>query len=476
MSHVAATPDTAVEDRLNTLLALQRAAFAANPYPSLKQRLAWLDRLEQALLSRKDAIVAAASADFGGRSRYETLVADIMLVALNIRYLRKHLAGWMKVERRSSGLLFAPSRSRVVYQPKGVVGVIAPWNYPVQLGLLPVATALAAGNRVLLKPSELTPRTSEVLEELFDAFDDDLVAVVQGDAATGAAFSRLPFDHLLFTGSTRVGREVLRAAAEHLVPVTLELGGKSPAIVHPGYDLQRAAAKIAHGKLFNAGQTCIAPDYVLVPSARRDDFVHAFRAQVGTMFPKLVDNDDYTAIINGRQRARLGGLLDDARSKGATLVTINPAGETFDAAATKMPPVLVLDATDDMAVMQDEIFGPILPVVVYDTPEDAVAYVNARPRPLALYVFDDDAARVDRVIRSTHAGGVAVNATLLHCAVEDLPFGGIGPSGMGAYHGPEGFKALSHAKAVFHQSRIDTTGLLNPPYGPMVDRLLSWLG
>jgi acyl-CoA reductase-like NAD-dependent aldehyde dehydrogenase len=462
--------------RMRARFDAQRAAFRDESYPTLAVRLDRLSRLESVLLDRRDEIADAICADFGNRSRHETLIAEVFVTVSGIRYLRKHLKSFMKARGRHVALTFLPGRARVEPQPLGVVGVISPWNYPVQLALAPLATALAAGNRVMLKPSELTPRTSELLARLLsDTFADDLVATVSGGPEIGAAFSALPFDHLLYTGSTHVGRIVMQAAARNLTPVTLELGGKSPAVVHRDFDVERAANSIGPGKLFNAGQTCIAPDYVLVHRDRVDAFVQALQAKVATAYTSLVDNPDYTAIINERHHQRLVGYLDDARDKGARVLELNPAGESFDDAGTKLAPHLILDPTDDMVVMQDEIFGPLLPIVAVDSTDEAIAFINDRPRPLALYVFDDDRARVDDTLRRTHAGGVTVNDCLLHIAQDDLPFGGIGPSGIGAYHGREGFDTFSHLKAVFQQARLNGSALLHPPFGRRVERLLSWL-
>ena len=398
------------------------------------------------------------------------------MVSAGIRYVQKHLKAWMSPEPRPVTLALQPARARVVPQPLGVVGVISPWNYPVQLALLPVAYALAAGNRVMLKPSELTPHTSELLcSMLGDAFGEELVSVITGGPDVAAAFSRLPFDHLFYTGSTRVGRLVMAAAAENLTPVTLELGGKSPAIVHPDYPTAKAAASLVAGKLFNAGQTCVAPDYVLVRSDQAPGLVEALRAEIARLYPRLVDNPDYTSVVNQAHRDRLQGYLDDAQGKGARLIEVNPAGESFDDAGTKMAPVIVCDPTDDMIVMQEEIFGPILPIVTVESFDAAVSYVNDRPRPLALYLFDRNKERVEQILQRTHAGGVSVNDTMLHVAEEHLPFGGVGPSGMGAYHGREGFDTFSHRKAVFHQSRLNGRFLLAPPYGRRIERLLDLL-
>jgi coniferyl-aldehyde dehydrogenase len=372
---------------------------------------------------------------------------------------------------------FRPGRAQVIYQPLGVVGVISPWNYPVSLALGPVAAALAAGNRVMLKPSEYTPATSALLARLLgEIFPAEQVAVVNGAAEVGAAFAALPFDHLLFTGGTATGRLIMRAASENLVPVTLELGGKSPVLLDAEYPLERAARSIAQGKLLNAGQVCIAPDYVLVPAADASRFATVFADEVKRLYPSLVDNPDYTAVINQRHYDRLRGLVDDARGKGATVIEINPASEDLRAQpGRKLPPTLLLDVTSDMAAMQDEIFGPVLPVKTYGTLDEAIAYINSRPRPLALYYFGTNRARQREVLARTTSGGVTINDTLLHYLQEDLPFGGVGASGMGAYHGRDGFRTFSHRKPVFRQARLNTAGLIRPPYGKLVERMIAAL-
>jgi len=355
------------------------------------------------------------------------------------------------------------------------VGIISPWNFPVNLTFAPLAGVLAAGNRAMIKPSEHTPRTSELLRTLIaSAFREDHVAVLPGDARFAEAFSALPFDHLIFTGSTRVGKVVMRAAAENLTPVTLELGGKSPVIVGLDADARAAASKVMFGKLVNAGQTCIAPDYALVPRDRRDAFVAGARAAVAEMYPTLRDNPDYTSVINAHHRARLQAYLDDARAKGAEVIELNPAGESLEG-GTKFAPTLVLGARDEMLVMQDEIFGPILPVLTYGTLDEAIGAVNDRPRPLALYYFGHAPADLGRVLDETVSGGVSVNETLLHVAIDDMPFGGVGPSGLGHYHGREGFESLSKLKPVFHQARINGTGLMRPPFRTVADGLVRVL-
>jgi coniferyl-aldehyde dehydrogenase len=462
--------------QLRAILARIRAAARAQGTPTHAGRVASLDRLQRALLGRKDAIAAAISRDFGNRSAHETLLSELFTLVSSIKYTRAHLADWMRADERETSWVFLPARSEVVYQPVGVVGIIAPWNYPLQLALAPLVAALAAGNRAMIKPSELVPETAELLRDLVsDTFPEDQVAVVTGGIEVGEAFASLPFDHLVFTGSTRVGRRVMQAASENLVPVTLELGGKSPAIVGLDADVRVAADRIMAGDTFNAGQTCIAPDYALVPADRRDAFVEACKASVARMFPTLAHNADYTSIINDRHYARVRGYIDDARSRGAGIVELNPAGETLEASGRKIAPTLVLDPTDEMLCMQEEIFGPVLPVVTYRRLDDAINYVNDRPRPLALYYFGHKRADVERVLDETVSGGVAINETLMHFVQEDLPFGGVGPSGMGHYHAREGFLTLSKPKAVFYQARLNTTGLLRPPYGKLADRLLRVL-
>jgi coniferyl-aldehyde dehydrogenase len=355
-----------------------------------------------------------------------------------------------------------------------VVGIIVPWNYPMYLAVGPLVAALAAGNRVMIKMSEFTPRTGEVLAALIaDCFSEDHVAVINGDVAIARGFSALPFDHLLFTGSTPVGREVMRSAAAHLTPVTLELGGKSPAIVGPGYPVDAAAQRILFGKCANAGQTCVAPDYVLVPAGTEDAFAAAAQRAVARLYPTLASNPDYSAIVNDRQYRRLAAYLEEARSRGARLIEINPAAETLAPAGRKLAPTLVLRAPADTRVMQEEIFGPILPVMPYGDLAEALAYVNAGPRPLALYYFDQDQRRIERVLRETNSGGVTVNDVLLHVVQDDLPFGGAGASGMGHYHGRAGFETFSKPKGVFLQSRLNGTDLLKPPYGKRFEALIK---
>jgi coniferyl-aldehyde dehydrogenase len=455
-------------NELEQLFNNQRKAFAANPMPLAGQRLQWLKTLRTLLSDERQALVDAINSDFSHRSADETLLAELMPSLLSIQYASKHLKKWMKPSRRHVGMAFQPASAKVIYQPLGVVGVIVPWNYPLFLAIGPLVGALSAGNRVMLKLSESTPTTGQLLKRLFaQVFPEDLVTVVLGEAEVGMAFSKLPFDHLLFTGASSIGKHVMRAAAENLTPVTLELGGKSPAIVSNDVPLEDAAERIAFGKTLNAGQTCVAPDYVLVPEDRVDGFVDAYRKAVQKFYPTLIDNPDYTAIINDRQLARLNRYLDDASSKGARVIPLFEQGQ-----GRRMPFSLLLNVSDDMTVMQDEIFGPLLPIVPYSRIDQAFAYINQRPRPLALYYFGYNKAEQQRVLEQTHSGGVCLNDTLMHVAQDDMPFGGVGPSGMGHYHGHEGFLTFSKAKGVFIKQRFNAARLIYPPYGKAIQRLV----
>ena len=452
-----------------------RSAWRANK-PDLAQRHADLGRLRHLLSRRLEAMDAAIRADFGHRSPHENLISEAMVTLSEIDLARRKLRRWAKPRRVGVGWKFWPGRAELRPSPVGVVGIISPWNYPVNLALVPLVSAIAAGNHVFLKPSEHTPRTSEFLRQLLaDVFPDDRVAVAIGGAEVGAAFSALPFDHLLFTGSTAVGRKVMAAAAPNLTPVTLELGGKAPAVIAPDFPLELAAARIASGKWFNAGQTCIGVDYALVDVERRDAFVEALRAQVVSRFGDLSDATHYTRIINASQFDRLQGLLADARARGATVVPLIAIDDARMRSERLLPPTLVLDAPDDADLMRHEIFGPLLPIRTYARLDDAIAYIASHDRPLALYPFSNERATVERIVDATLAGGVAVNDTLVHFAVDTLPFGGIGPSGMGAIHGKAGFDTFSKLLPVFHQSRWAATDLLRPPYSGFVDKLVRFL-
>lgn len=457
---------------LDALLRDQRAAYLRAPYPSWATRADHLRALRKMLLENRDALAAAINADFGHRAKEEVLMSEIWLAKEEIDEALKHGKRWIKPKSRTMNKWLRPARAKVMPQPLGVVGIVVPWNYPVLLAAGPLICALAAGNRAIVKMSELTPRTSQLFEELISkTFARDHVAVVNGDAQIGAAFSGLPFDHLLFTGSTNVGRHVMRAAAEHLTPVTLELGGKSPVIVGPRARFDAAVDAVITGKTLNAGQTCIAPDYVLVPRGKEAEFVARARARMARLYPNLSTNPDYTSIISERHFARLQRLASEAQQAGAQLHPLTDAAP--DPALRRLPPVLVTQAPDASQLMQEEIFGPLLPIVPYDTLDDAIAYVNARPRPLALYLFDEDRTTIERVMRDTISGGVTVNDTLMHIACGTLPFGGVGASGMGAYHGYDGFVTFSKMKPVFTQPRLNTRAMIAPPYGKRFAAILK---
>jgi len=463
---------------MHSLFDRQRAAFALDMMPSHGARIDRLDRLQAMTERIAPQLAEAISADFGHRPAQLTEVAEVMTVLAGIRHTRRHLRHWMRSRRVPTSLAYQPASCRITPQPLGVVGVVSPWNYPYQMAIAPAVAAIAAGNRVMIKPSELTPRTSQLIHDaVAQSFDAEELGVVLGDADVGRAFVQLPFDHLLFTGSTQVGRQVAMAAAANLTPVTLELGGKSPAILGADFDAARAADALVATKLFNAGQTCMAPDYAIVPRLRLDEFVAAVQSSARRMYPDALNNLDYTSIISERHLARLQGLLDDARSRGATVVTLS-AGEG-GRLPRMLPPALVLGVHEGMQIMQQEIFGPLLPVMVYDDLDEALAHVNAQPRPLALYWFGRDANTRERVLRQTISGGVTVNDCLMHFTQEDLPFGGVGASGMGAYHGEVGFKTFSKDKPVFIQSRWSGVPLMHPPYGRvfrMMAKLLRRIG
>ena len=467
--------DSGIES-LGALFTSQRHAFGTERNPALGVRIDRLARLEALVRETEGEIVAAIAADFGTRPSQETRLAELFMVSAGIRHARRHLREWMRSRRVPTPVYLLPGRSRIVRQPLGVVGVISPWNYPVQLALLPAAAALAAGNRVMLKPSELAPRTAALLERCVAArFAADELAVVTGGADIGEAFSRLPFDHLFFTGSTAVGRKIALAAAENLTPVTLELGGKSPALLYPDADPSRVAPRLAAGKLLNAGQTCIAPDYVLAPADKVDGLVRALGAAVAARYPKLGVNPDYASVIDDRHYGRLTALVADAESKGARVVRLNPGDEVLPARERKLAPTLLVGVREEMAAMREEIFGPVLPIETYSSEEEAIAKISARPHPLALYAFGGDAAARERLLRQTLAGGVTLDDTLWHFCNEALPFGGVGASGMGAYHGERGFLTFTHEKAVFTQPRLALTQLLYPPYGRRFEALLRIL-
>jgi coniferyl-aldehyde dehydrogenase len=462
---------------LRCVLDAQRAAFARGA-PDYRRRMDALATLRDAVWSRRDELARAVSADFGGRSPVETLMLELLPFFDEIQHARRHLKEWMQPRRAGSTWFLLPSRAYVLHQPLGVAGVIGAWNYQLLLTLGPLVDALAAGNHVIVKPSEITPRAADVIAQLIGReFDPEYVACVTGGPEVAQELSSLPLDHLFFTGSTRVGHLVMQAAAAHLTPVTLELGGKSPAIVHRDYPLRMAVERIIAGKLMNAGQTCVAPDYVLIPARHRPAFEQLSTAAVAHYYPRLVGNEDYTRIVSVAHYERLTSYVSDARARGASVVTINPADEACSVENRVFPPTLILEPSDEMQVMRDEIFGPILPVVTYDSLDDAIAFVNARPRPLALYYFDTDRRRIDDLLRRTLSGGVTINDCIFHLGQHNLPFGGVGRSGMGHYHGFDGFATFSKKRAVMIQRRVATTVLFRPPYGArmraMLDRVLA---
>jgi coniferyl-aldehyde dehydrogenase len=453
----------------------QRSAFRPNG-SSYRERITALKTLERALLHHRDDIVHAISADFKGRAAEETLALELVPTLGEIRDARKNLKNWMEPRAVPVAWQFQPASARIEMQPKGVVGILGAWNYPIYLIIAPAVGAIAAGNRVMMKPSELAPRTGALLQQLIEkAFPRDYICVINGGVDVAQEFSRLPFDHLLYTGSARVGKLVMRAAAENLTPVTLELGGKSPALIHPDYPLGRAAERILTGKLYNAGQTCVAPDYLLIANKRLEDFVKIAPGIIARMYPKLAGNPDYTRIIDGAHYQRLAQMVSDAEQKAARVIRINPAEEACSEENRVFPPTLLLNVRDDMSVMREEIFGPLLPVIGYETLEEAIAYVNARPHPLAFYYFDSNDARVKDVLARTTAGGVTVNDCIFHVGQTGLPFGGIGPSGMGHYHGIHGFETFSKKKGVFIEGAWTSFSLLRPPYGNVARRILGML-
>lgn len=458
------------EDMLAALNA-QRADFTAELPVSAAARKDRLKRAIAMMVDHGEAFCKALSEDFGHRSTDQSMMTDIVPSIRTLKYSIKELDKWMKPERRKVdfplGLLGA--KAIVEYQPKGVVGIISPWNFPVQLTLAPMAGAFAAGNRVMVKSSEYTPTVAALFEEIGPQyFAAEEALFYSGGPEVGQAFAALPFDHLIFTGATGIGKHILHAAADNLTPVTLELGGKSPTIIGRSANVEAATQRIALGKMLNAGQICLAPDYLMVPREKEAEVVEGMTKAVSVMYPTLLENPDYTSVINARHRDRLTGYLEDAKAKGAEVIEVNPANEDFGASnRNKMPLYLVRNPTDDMKVMQEEIFGPVLPIKTYERIEETIDYVNAHDRPLGLYYFGEDGAEKRQMLDRTISGGVTVNDVIFHISMEELPFGGIGPSGMGSYHGYEGFKTFSHGKSVYHQPKINIAKLagLMPPYG-----------
>lgn len=469
-----------IEQRMLQVLEAQRQDYLRAGAVSAATRIDRLDRGIDVLLKYQDKVIEALNSDFSCRAREVSLLTDIAASVTPLKHARKHLQKWMKPQKRPTmfPLNLLGGRSRIEYQPLGVVGVISPWNFPVNLTFGPLAGILAAGNRALIKPSEFTPATSEVMAEMVaEAWDEKEVALFTGGPEVGQAFSGLPFDHLLFTGATSVARHIMAAAARNLVPVTLELGGKSPVILSRSADIEKSLERIMVGKTLNAGQICLAPDYLMVPEEKLEAVIAAAQKAVSAMYPTILDNPQYTAVVNQRHFERLQGYLQEAQERGTRTVVINPAGEDFQAREgnRKIPPTLISQPADDLKVMQEELFGPLLPIRTYQDFNETIDYVNANPRPLAAYYFGEDKAEEEAVLTRTTSGGACVNDVIMHIMQEELPFGGVGPSGMGAYHGEEGFRTFSHAKSVYRQANanVGKLGGMLPPYGKATEKTIS---
>lgn len=478
MTSVATAPDlNNTESNMLAMLEAQRADFLQEGLVSAAARIDRLDRGIDALLRYADKLAEAVHADFSCRPREITLLTDVGASIAPMKHAKKYLRKWMKGAKRPTGfpLNLLGGRSRIEYQPLGVIGIIAPWNFPVSMVFAPLSGALAAGNRVMIKPSEFTPATSEVLDAMIrDVYDPKEVVLFTGGPEVGQAFSNLPLDHLLFTGATSVARHIMAAAARNLVPVTLELGGKSPVVISRTADIEKSLGRIMLGKTMNAGQICLAPDYLLVPEEKLHDVIATAQKVVAKMYPRLLDNAQYTSVVNERHYQRLTGYLAEAEERGVKTIAINPAGEDFSQqqGTYKIPPTLVPEPPEDLKLLQEEIFGPLLPIRTYREFSETIDYINSRPRPLAAYYFGEDAAEQTMLETRTTSGGMCINDVVMHVGQEDLPFGGVGPSGMGSYHGIEGFRTFSHAKSIYRQTRIDVgklSGLL-PPYSKATEK------
>lgn len=455
-------------------LTQQKAAFLQHPYPSKQQRIAQLEKLKQVLLTNQQQICTAISADFRHRSHDETRLAELMSCIGDINYTISKVGRWMKPERRSVGIQFMPAKNSIFYQPLGVIGIIVPWNYPLYLSIAPLVAALAAGNRAMIKMSEFTPHFNQLLTELISSiFNPNLVSIIEGEAEVAAQFSALPFDHILFTGSTQVGRYVMRAAAENLTPVTLELGGKSPAIIDHKINIKTVAKQMLFGKCVNSGQTCVAPDYVLCPQHKVDELVSALTTLFNRFYPDFDNNLDHSHIINDKQYTRLHDWLDQAADQGAQILSVTgKSHQDYRNNQGKLPLQILINPDDSLTLMQQEIFGPILPIITYNHLEQAIHYVQQRPRPLALYIHSFDRKFQQQILTDTHAGGVTINDTVIHFGQKDLPVGGVGPSGIGMYHGIEGFKTFSSAKGIHTKGRFNSLEWIHPPYHKS---LLKWV-
>lgn len=477
MNHIVEPSVVYADDVANmqTVLAEQKAAFLQNSNPSLEERISRLETLRAIIVGNKDAFAHAISRDFNGRSTHETMFGEILTLADHLDLTIKHLPKWMKKDTRTIGMLLQPAKGWVQYQPLGVVGIISPWNYPMMLGLGPLISALAAGNSAMLKPSSAVPTYTALLaEKIAQAFPATLIHVVQGSGEISKAFSKMNFDQMTFTGSSKVGRIIMADAAPNLTPVLLELGGKSPAIIHESMDLDEVAIRLTFGKFWNAGQTCVAPDYIMVPKGQTQAFIAAMKRRLATCYPTLASNADYTSIISQSAKNDLIAMREDAREKGASVDEFNPADEQFDH-TQKLPPTFVYNTTEDMQICQEEIFGPLMLVKEYNSIDDAIAYIKSKPHPLACYYFDFDDARFTYFAERTISGHLGINQVLSHVAQDDLPFGGVGNSGMGKYHGYDGFKTMSNARSVMKHRHVYATKLITPPFTRLHEFLLKRL-
>jgi len=469
-----------IEAAMQDTLEKQRADYLQEGVVTAATRIDRLDRGIDALIRYQSQLVEALNTDFSCRPREVSLLTDVGAGIAPMKHARKHLRKWMKGERRATifPLNLLGGRSRIEYQPLGVVGVIAPWNFPVNMVFSPLSQVLAAGNRAMIKPSEFTPATSEVLAQMVrDAYDSKEVAIFTGGPEVGQAFSGLAFDHMIFTGATSIARHIMTAAARNLVPVTLELGGKSPVIISRSADIQKALGRVMMGKTLNAGQICLAPDYLLVPEEKLNEVIDAAQAAVASMYPTLLNNEQYTSVINERHYQRLTGYLAEAEERGQKVIPVNPAGEDFSQqqGSHKIPPTLIPEPADDLKMMEEELFGPLLPIRTYQNFDETIDYINSKPRPLAAYYFGSDKQEEEAVLKRTTSGGVCINDVIMHVMQEELPFGGVGPSGMGAYHGFKGFQTFSHAKSIYRQANIDVAKLggMLPPYGKATESTIK---
>jgi coniferyl-aldehyde dehydrogenase len=469
-----------IETAMNAVLAAQREDYLAEGVVSAETRIDRLDRSIDVLIRYQDQMVDALNTDFTCRPREITLLTDVGSSISALKHSKKHLRKWMKGQKRPTifPLNLMGGRSRIEYQPLGSVGIIAPWNFPVSMVFAPLSGALAAGNRVMIKPSEFTPATSEVLAQMIaEVYDEKEVAIFSGGPEVGAAFSNLPLDHMLFTGATSIARHIMAAAAKNLVPLTLELGGKSPVVISRSADLDVSLTRIMMGKTMNAGQICLAPDYLLVPEEKLHEVIAAAQKAVTDMYPTLLDNPQYTSVINQRHFDRLNSYLEEAQERGAKLIPINPGGEDFASqqGTLKIPPTLIPEPAEDLKVLEEEIFGPLLPIKTYKDFEETIGYINSKPRPLAAYYFGADKAEQQAIMTRTTSGGACINDVVMHVAQEDLPFGGVGPSGMGSYHGIEGFRTFSHAKSIYSQTKMNFAKLggMLPPYGKATESTIK---